>query len=58
MKILHFILLKSVCHKIVLVKGVERMLTKDDEGGRGGKPKGDEGWQWGGGPGNPLNWLT
>ena len=24
------------------------MLTKDGEGGRGGKPKGDEGW-WGGG---------
>ena len=21
------------------------MLTKDDEGGRGGKPKGDEGWR-------------
>ena len=38
-------MLKSVCHNIVFVKGVGQMLTKDDEGGRGGKPKGDEGWQ-------------
>ena len=43
MKIPHSIMLKSVCHNIVLVKGVGLMLTKDYEGGRGGKPKGDEG---------------
>ena len=33
------------------------MLTKDDEGGRGGKPKGDEGWQGGGGLETPkIGW--
>ena len=43
MNIPHFIMLKSVCHNVVSVKGVGQMLRKDDEGGRGGKPKGDEG---------------
>ena len=42
-------MLKRVCHKTVLVKGVGKILTKDGEGWRGGKPKGDEG----GGSGNP-----
>ena len=43
MKIPHFIMLKGVCHKVVIVKGVGQMMTKDDEGGRGGQPKDDEG---------------
>ena len=59
MKIPDFIMLKSVCHNIVLVKGgrpnadegwrrgevgVSQKVTKDDEGG--------------GVSGNPQNWLT
>ena len=34
-------MLKSVRHNIVLVRGVRKMLTKDDEGVRKGKPKGN-----------------
>ena len=35
MKITHLFMFKSVCHEIVLVKGVRQMLTKGDDGGRG-----------------------
>ena len=52
MKVHHFIMSKSVCQKVVLVMGrrmtkggggVSQKMTKDDEGGRGGQPKDDEG---------------
>ena len=42
MKIPHFIMLKGVCHKVVIVKGGR---ANDDEGwrrGEGGQPKDDE----------------
>ena len=47
MKIPHFIMSKSVCHKVVLVKGVGRMMMKDGEGGRGGQLKNGEGGRGG-----------
>ena len=42
MKIAHHMMSKSVCQRPYQYdRGVEQMLTKDDEGGRGGKPKDD-----------------
>ena len=51
MKIPHFIMLKGVCHKVVIVKGGR---ANDDQN----MTKGDRGRGVGGVSRNPQNWLT
>ena len=55
MRIPHIIILKSVCHKIILGKGVGQMLTKDDEGGGGVSQKVTKDEE--GGPRNHQSWV-